>query len=171
MPPGVRPTGARVREALFSIWAERLQGARFLDLFAGSGAVGLEALGRGAAEVVLVESDRRIARVAAANAARLATGSWRIVVATLPAELGELGGQRFELVFADPPYAFEAYERLIAGVAEVLAPGGALAVEHSARVALPRGVAGLELGAERRYGDTSLSIFGAPSGGAAHPKA
>lgn len=161
MPPGIRPTEARVREALFSIWGQRIRGARFLDLFAGSGAVGLEALSRGAAEAVFVEVSRRVAGVAEANAVRVAADGWSVLRGELPEALEKLSPGYYDLVFADPPYDFVDYEAVIAGVAPLLAAGGALAVEHSVRVALPRAAGGLALCDERVYGESALTFYDA----------
>ncbi len=159
VPPGVRPTASRVREALFSIWRNRISGARFLDLFAGSGAVGLEALSRGAREVVLIEASRRAAAVAEANAARLAQGGVTVLRAELFEGLAKLSDARFDLVFADPPYDFVGYEDVITGVAPLLTPAGELAVEHSVRKTLPSVAGELSLDNERIYGESSLAIY------------
>ncbi len=162
---GVRPTGGRVREALFSIWQGRLEGARFLDLYAGSGAVGLEALSRGAARVLFVESDLSALRALERSCrpfGRERARRWR---ARLPAGLGELAARAepdwsgFDLVFADPPYAFAAHSRLLEGIAPLLARGGEVAVEHSSRLELPEEAGDLVRTAARRYGETALSFY------------
>lgn len=175
VPGGARPTEGRVREALFSIWRERLAGARLLDLFAGSGVVALEAAGRGAQRVVAIDSDPRSIRAIEENLRRLKVG--RGVVAarrlTLPAGLARLAAElaaqpptqetRFDLVYADPPYSFPGYAALIAGVVPLLAEGGELAVEHSARTDLPEeaGPSSERLARfdVRRYGESSLSFY------------
>jgi 16S rRNA (guanine(966)-N(2))-methyltransferase RsmD len=170
VPPGARPTEGRVREALFSIWGERLAGARFLDLFAGSGAVGLEAASRGARRVLCVEDDPRAVRTLRDNLAALrgAAGEAEIAARRLPLPRGLARlveeGERFDLVFADPPYAFTAYPRLLVELAPLLAEGGEAAVEHSARVVLPARAGALERTAERRYGETALSFYRPASG-------
>ncbi|WP_433531922.1 16S rRNA (guanine(966)-N(2))-methyltransferase RsmD [Micromonospora sp. CA-263727] len=165
-PPGAgtRPTADRVREALFSaVQAETdLDGARFADLYAGSGAVGLEALSRGAAHVLLVESDPRAARVIRENVAalraapgvRLVTGKVATVLATGPE------GDPYDVVFADPPYALPEEGVTAMLVALVgggwLAPDALVVVERSSRsgpVEWVEGVTGLR---SRRYGETIL---------------
>jgi 16S rRNA (guanine(966)-N(2))-methyltransferase RsmD len=162
---GVRPTEGRVREALFSIWQERLPGARFLDLYAGSGAVGLEALSRGAAAVLFVESDPRALRELERSVRLFAPERARRWRTSLPAGLGELarraGGEweRFDLVFADPPYAFTGHPRLLAGIEPLLAPDGEAAIEHSARRELPEEGGGLARASVRVYGETALSFY------------
>jgi 16S rRNA (guanine(966)-N(2))-methyltransferase RsmD len=167
VPPGARPTEGRVREALFSIWRDRVDGARFLDLFAGSGVVGLEAAGRGALSVLAVDDSPRTVRVLAANAARCGEGVLEIRRLTLPDGLARLaasaeGAGPFDLVFADPPYAFGAYEELLAGVAPLLARPGTeaeVAVEHSTRRDLPLEAGGLVRVDVRRYGESSVSFY------------
>ncbi|MBM7492951.1 16S rRNA (guanine(966)-N(2))-methyltransferase RsmD [Micromonospora luteifusca] len=165
-PPGAgtRPTSDRVREALFSaVQAEvDLDGACFADLYAGSGAVGLEALSRGARHVLLVESDPRAARVIRENvatlragtAARLVTGKVATVLAAGP------GGETYDVVFADPPYAVPAEE--ITAVLTALVDGGWLApdalvvVERSSRTRQFDWVDGITAERSRRYGETTL---------------
>jgi 16S rRNA (guanine(966)-N(2))-methyltransferase RsmD len=164
--PGVRPTEGRVRESLFSIWQESVPGARFLDLFAGSGAVGLEANSRGAAYVCFVEADPRVLRDLERNAAELPPAVWRRWRGRLPGTLGQLAAEEpaFDLVFADPPYAFDGYERLIESAAGVLGPSGELALEASTRVALPATAGELRRTDERRYGETAVSFYRRPAG-------
>jgi 16S rRNA (guanine(966)-N(2))-methyltransferase RsmD len=176
-----RPTSDRVREALFSTLESLvdLSGARFADLYAGSGAVGLEALSRGAASALLVESDARVARVARQNIAALAAGeAARLVVGrvaqvlagkpgsvALPAGLAGAhssaeGGAAYDVVFADPPYAVPESE--ITAMLAALVDGGWLtadavvAVERSSRSPAPQWVPGLTLERCRRYGETAL---------------
>ena len=162
VPHGVRPTEGRVREALFSIWQAELPGSRFLDLFAGSGAVGLEALGRGAAAVVLVEGDPRVERAAGENAGGLAgpreVRSYRM---RLPAGLAALREREapFDLVFADPPYGFGKLAALLEGAGSVLAEGGSLCLEHSTRDELPEPPPGLLLEGTRCYGESCLTFY------------
>ncbi|MCB1057812.1 MAG: 16S rRNA (guanine(966)-N(2))-methyltransferase RsmD [Acidobacteria bacterium] len=162
VPGSARPSGGRLREALLSIWGPRLEGSRFLDLFAGSGAVGFEAASRGAAAVLAIEADVRALRLLEHN--RKGLGEERLVIRrlTLPEGLRRLGAEEagpFDLVFADPPYAFSAYEPLLAGIELLLADGGEVALEHSGRRPPPRSCGGLERGESRRYGDSGLSLY------------
>jgi len=164
VPPGARPTEGRVREALFSIWGERIANARFLDLFAGSGVVGLEALGRGADAVLAVDSDLRTVRMLQRNAETLSASRFAVRQLSLPAGLARLrteGAGPFDLVFADPPYAFAEYGPLLAAVVPLLVPGKEveIAVEHSSRNELPESAGGLERFDVRRYGESSLSFY------------
>jgi len=162
VPPGARPTEGRVREALFSIWSERLEGARVLDLFAGSGVVGLEAAGRGALCVLAVEEGLHAVKTLQANAVRLGEALLEVRRLALPMGLGRLaaeGAGPFDLVYADPPYNFSIYEDLLAGIGPLLATDGELVVEHSSRRALPLETGGLVRVDTRRYGESALSFF------------
>ncbi|MEV4538339.1 16S rRNA (guanine(966)-N(2))-methyltransferase RsmD [Asanoa sp. NPDC049518] len=165
-PPGAgtRPTSDRVREALFSSIDSMvdLDGARFADLYAGSGAVGLEALSRGAAHVLLVESDARAARTIQVNLTTLrAEPAARLVVDRVAAVLGRgPDGDPYDVVFADPPYAVDDEE--IAATATALVRGGWLAedalliFERSSRSGPPPQVEGVTSVRSRRYGETTL---------------
>lgn len=163
VPPQARPTEGRVREALFSMWHEPLaDGARVLDLFAGSGAVGLEAAGRGALRVVCVDWDRRSFPTLQSNRDRLGEALVELRLLDLPAGLrgmAEREAGAFDLAFADPPYAFSGYGALLEAVAPLLAEHGEAAVEHSARVPLPAEAGGLVRVDERRYGESALSFY------------
>jgi 16S rRNA (guanine(966)-N(2))-methyltransferase RsmD len=161
VPPGARPTEGRVREALFSIWRESLPGCRFLDLFAGSGVVGLEAAGRGALRVVCVDQDVAAVRAIAANAGRIGEALVETRRLVLPAGLVGLAGlgDSFDLVFADPPYRFDAFEPLLLALPPLLAAGAEAAVEHSARRQLPLTAGPLVRTALRRYGESALAFY------------
>jgi 16S rRNA (guanine966-N2)-methyltransferase len=164
-PGGARPTTDRVREALFASLDHLLggfAGARVLDLYAGSGALGLEAVSRGASSAVLVERDRPSAAVARRNAAVVRQGEVRVVATTVGAFLAQdpaVGGAPFDLVLADPPYAMGAAELeqvLAALVRGWLADGAVVVVERPTRggtFAWPGGLRGLR---ESRYGSTTL---------------
>lgn len=160
VPPGARPTEGRVREALFSIWGDRLEGARVLDLFAGSGVVGLEAVGRGALSALLIDEDRRAVEALEANVARLGEKTVTIRRLTLPGGLGRLTeAGPFDLGYADPPYNFQPYDALIAGVAPLLGTDGEMVVEHSSRRDLPVEAGGMVRVDTRKYGESSLSFY------------
>lgn len=169
VPPGARPTEGRVREALFGIWSYQLDGARVLDLFAASGAVGFEALGRGALSLVAVDADPQAMRLLRANAETLGlaggggtagTGPVDIRRLSLPDGLPRLADAApFDLVFADPPYRFDAHAELLAGIAPLLAAESEVAVEHAARTDLPPEVGRLVRADVRRYGESALSFY------------
>ena len=120
---GLRPTSERVRETLFNWLAPRIEGARCLDLFAGTGALGFEALSRGAAAVTFVEKSRTAARVLRANAAKLGAAGATIRHRDALDFLRASGAQTFDIVFVDPPFA----EDLLADVCGQLAAAGILA--------------------------------------------
>ncbi|MEM8994964.1 MAG: RsmD family RNA methyltransferase [Acidobacteriota bacterium] len=155
--PGVRPTEGRVREALVNIWRPRLDGARVLDLFAGTGAVGLALLDAGAASALLVD---RTAAVVASLRERASGrgGEVRIRRLDLPAGLARLAPAHFDLIFADPPYAFESYGELLAAAAPLAAADARLAVEHRSSRDV-EAVGGWLAVDRRRYGDCALSFF------------
>jgi 16S rRNA (guanine966-N2)-methyltransferase len=157
---GVRPTEARVREALFSIWAPRIAGACFLDLFAGSGAVGLEAAGRGAGRVLAIEGDARIvARLR--ETVRTLGAAMEVRRADLPGGLeGALRhGGKFDLVFVDPPYAAGVHQETLDRLPLFVESGGEVALEMSVRSARPLPPAEMEAVSERRYGETALLFY------------
>jgi 16S rRNA (guanine(966)-N(2))-methyltransferase RsmD len=129
--PGLRPTPDRVRETVFNWLGQTLSGRRVLDLYAGSGALGIEAASRGAATVVLVEQHPRCAAAIDAAARRL--GATQVEVRTADAlataqSLARLG-ERFDVVFVDPPYAAAAQRAALRAVAPLLADGGLVYVE------------------------------------------
>lgn len=162
---GVRPTEARLREALFSIWRPRLADCLFLDLFAGSGAVGLEALSRGAGRAVFAESQPRVLTVLRRRLSELAPApsadreASQLRRARLPGDLAKWPPEAFDLIFADPPYRFAGYEALLRRTADLVAAGGEMAIEHSARVEIADAVAGWRRHDRRRYGDSCLSFY------------
>ncbi|TIC88118.1 16S rRNA (guanine(966)-N(2))-methyltransferase RsmD [Nocardioides sp. GY 10113] len=162
-----RPTSDRVRESLFSAVESlmgSLDGLRVLDLYAGSGALGLEAWSRGAAAVTLVESDKRTAALVQANARDLGCAVARVQARTVGGFLAEPPPEPFDVVVSDPPYPLTE-ERLAEDLALLAAPGwlapdALVVVERSRRSPEPTWPAGLaRLGGrrgERRYGETTL---------------
>lgn len=162
-PPGAatRPTADRVREALFSVLGDRVAGARVLDLFAGSGALGIEALSRGALEATFVDSAPAAVRALKANLQALgidAAVHRSDAFAALRA--ARTAARQYDLVFLDPPYRLA--ERLASGLTEgiegLLAPGGSVVSESDRRAPL---ALELPLRDERSYGDTLIRIHGA----------
>ena len=153
VPPGrrTRPTSDRAREGLFSALGD-LTGARFLDLFAGSGAVGLEALSRGAVLATMVESDAGAVRVLRANAAALGLPGADVRPVKVERFLDE-AAEPYDVVFLDPPYALD-----IAPVLLRLPPwvDDVVVVERAGRDGPPTWPGGLTGGKARRYGDTTL---------------
>ncbi|NDG75138.1 MAG: 16S rRNA (guanine(966)-N(2))-methyltransferase RsmD [Synechococcaceae bacterium WB8_1B_136] len=175
-PPGsvARPTPARVRQAVMNMLAQDLQGARWLDLFCGSGVMGCEALMRGAAAVVAVDQDRRMLATSRANLEAVNRGRGQ------PAELELVGAEvlrwlevgaaqrsggtgkarSFDLIYADPPYAADLY----LGIAAAVAQGGWLRPEgqmvwECASVAVPAVPEGWRLVKQKRYGTSSILVL------------
>ena len=162
VPSSARPTTDRVREALFNVLAARLDfdGLRVLDLYAGSGALGLEALSRGAASVVLVESDRRAAEVIGRNIATVGLPGATVRRGAVSTVLADGADEPADLVLADPPYemATAAIETMLGDLVRGgwVQPGAVVVVERpasSAQVAWPEGWTPWPV---RRYGDTRL---------------
>jgi 16S rRNA (guanine966-N2)-methyltransferase len=156
----VRPTPGRVKESLFSILMPRIEGARFLDLFSGTGAIGFEAASRGAARVVCVEGHRETAQAIEEAVEQMGVGR---VVEVLPAPvdraLYRLSGP-FDIVYADPPYADPLPSSMFALLRErnLLAPEATVIYEHAARTILPE-VPGYRSVREEVYGDVALAFF------------
>ncbi len=138
---GLRPTPDRVRETLFNWLGQRLDGRRCLDLFAGTGALGFEAASRGAAQVVLVERDRRAAAAIAATIERLHARQVRLVAGDAFDALRRLAqaGGRFDLVFVDPPFGEALHVRALAALAPVLADDALVYVESGEDFGVPAG--------------------------------
>ncbi len=129
--PDLRPTPDRVRETLFNWLGQDLGGMRCLDLYAGSGALGFEAASRGAAHVVLVEADRAAVQALRDNAARLKAQTLEVIGGDALAWLSRAGqaGERFDVVFLDPPFRQNAHPDLLARLPRVLKPGARVHVE------------------------------------------
>jgi len=171
VPPGlsVRPTGDRIREASFARLGD-LADARVLDLFAGTGALGIEALSRGAAEAVFVERSSAVRQVLERNlrSCGLVPPQAQVVRSDARTALPRLArrGVRFDLVLVDPPYGPDAIPEALALLAGsgVLASGAMVVAERSRRHPL-RPVAGLAILDERRYGETVVSRLAAGPGG------
>ena len=161
-----RPTADQVRIALMDTLTPRLPDARLLDLFAGAGGVGFEALSRGAAHVTFVERDARAVAALRTNVETLGVAAQtrveRAEVATGLARLGREGA-RFDLVFLDPPYAgaAEAAAQLLPALAPHLAETASARIvfEHDRRVTLPDQFGDLRCADRRRYGDTAVSFY------------
>jgi|SRR5215471_15545340 len=153
---GLRPTSDRLRETLFNILGDAVRGARVLDGYAGTGAIGIEALSRGAAHVTFVERDRRAITLIEANLAPLT----RRRDAIIRTGFGGLAAASFDLIVLDPPYASEAAAEALDHAADLLAPDGRLVVEHAARHAPPAERKALRLQRTVKAGDSALSFYG-----------
>jgi 16S rRNA (guanine966-N2)-methyltransferase len=164
--PGTRPLGDRVKQTLFAILEPGLPGAAVLDLFAGSGAAGIEALSRGSARATFVERDATACRVIAANLARthLADRA-RIVTADALAWLRRSGSGAadagpFDIVLADPPYAGpDVLAAVLEALGPHLAPGARVVAKHFWRTGPPSHAGLLASERERRFGETALTFY------------
>jgi 16S rRNA (guanine966-N2)-methyltransferase len=161
----IRPTVDRVRESIFNVISDRLEDARFLDIFAGTGANGIEALSRGAASAVFVDVGRASARLVADNLKRTRySGSrGRFIHGKLPRDLPKLAAEigSFSIIYADPPYDFEDYEGLLQKLLEfgLLASGGCILLEYSSRRSVDFPACGLCVVWTRAYGESTVAIL------------
>lgn len=166
-----RPTSSKVREALFAVLGKRVEGARVLDLFAGSGALGFEAMSRGAGSVVFVDSDASAVMSIRRNAVRLLDdpSRWRIMPMNAGRAIRILRGS-FDVVLLDPPYQRGATEELVLIMQRgLLAERGVVVWEHpsGASAQLP---ASMRIIKEAQYGDTSLTFAVVRGDGQAMPE-
>lgn len=158
-----RPTPAKVREALFNIWQGRVQGCRWLDLCAGSGAMGAEALCRGASVVVGIEQSGPACRTVQANWQTVARPdqTFQIIRGDVSKKLLQLESLPFDLVYFDPPYAAGLYDKVLSILTQkaMLASGATVAAEYTPDHWQPASIDGLELQRTKRYGLTHLAFF------------
>ncbi len=183
-----RPTSDRLRETVFNILAPRIAGARFLDLFAGTGAVGIEALSRGAAYVLFAEAARPAAGTIRLNLHALGvTAGWTLEERKVEAVLDRLLHQAgpgnnagnatgFDLVYLDPPYTDNlAYSSTLGllgsarGVAALLAPGALVVAEHGSKLPLPGSFGALQQTRTLKQGDAALSFYAVPPAAGTDP--
>ncbi len=160
---GLRPTSDRLRETLFNVLGSRVAGARVLDVYAGTGAIGIEAMSRGAADVTFVEQDRRAQALIAANLDRCGiTGGYAIIRASAGRAVEQLrrgpAFVPFDLVLLDPPYGCPAAEALT-GVDALVAPDGLVVFEHAKRQPVPAAVGRLTLTRDLVSGDSALAFY------------
>jgi len=162
MPKGIRPTQNKVRKAVFDILGD-IEGLSFLELFAGTGAVGFEALSRGVAELVLVESGRAPVEAIRKNIEALEAGNSRLypLQAQEAISLLHKEGKFFDVIFMDPPYHGDWLKKTLQSLAsyDILAPYGLLVIQHFKKDELPEEACRLKLIKESRYGDTLLTIY------------
>jgi len=161
----LRPTSAKVRQALFNILRDRVEGCSFLDLFAGTGAVGIEALSRGAANVTFVDNNSTRVSVIKELAAKFGFQERAEVVGDDAVRFLNGTDSAFGIIFVDPPYASGQTEivlPLLAG-GDCLKEGGVIVVEHFAGKSPGPSIGDLSLLKTYRYGDTSLSLYQRPN--------
>lgn len=160
---GLRPTSDRLRETLFNVLAPRVAGARVLDVYAGTGALGIEALSRGATHVTFVEQDRRAQALIAANLERCGiSGGYAIIRASASRAVEQMrrgpAFVPFDLVLLDPPYDHPAAEALT-GVDALVAPDGLVVFEHAKRSPVPDSIGQLMLTRDLVSGDSALAFY------------
>jgi len=162
MPKGIRPTPNRVRKAVFDILGD-IEGLSFLELFAGSGAVGLEALSQGARDVTLVESNSNCVSTIRENIGHLAVSDCELIAMDVEKalEIFKRGKIKFEIIFLDPPYYLGMAKKTLQSIyaCDILAPTGFVIVQHFKRDELPPEEGDLSLFKRSVYGDTLLSFY------------
>lgn len=158
-----RPTSARVREALFNIWRDRIEGCRWLDLCAGNGSMGAEALCRGASKVVGIEQHAKACTIIEQNWQQIARSeqSFQVIKGDVLVKIKSLSGQQFDWIYFDPPYDSYVYLPVLKAIAslKLLTLEGAIAVEHNPKLWQAKQVSGLELYRTKTYGNTTLSFY------------
>jgi 16S rRNA (guanine(966)-N(2))-methyltransferase RsmD len=160
--PGLRPTSDRLRETLFNILAPAIRGSTVLDGYAGTGAVGIEALSRGASHVTFVDADPRAVQLVARNLAHCGiTEGFAIIRADLEHSATSVE-RTFDLIFLDPPYDADP-ARAATLVSPRLRQDGLLIIEHRRNRALPEHIDGLARTREVRAGDSALAFYRAPA--------
>ncbi len=158
-----RPTSARVREALFNIWQGKLHGARCLDLCAGNGTIGAEALCRGSAYLVGIEKNRRACQLIKQNWQSIATHeqTFQIIQGDIRNKIKDLQGQQFDFIYFDPPYGANLYDTVLMTIPQfkLLAPQGEIAVEHDPKQWNHQQLPNLNCYRQKKYGNTYLSFW------------
>ena len=158
-----RPTAARVREALFNIWQGSIPGCRWLDLCAGTGSIGAEALCRGAKKVIGIEKSTPACRVIQDNWQKVAQPEqqFKVLPGDVITRLNSLGGQQFDRIYFDPPYTSELYQPVLEIIAreQLLAVDGEIAVEHAPKYWQVIVISELEICREKVYGNTALTFY------------
>lgn len=154
-----RPTADRVKESLFNILQFRLEGRRFLDLFAGSGQIGLEALSRGAKDVVFVEKSRKAADIVRKNIENVGFAEKAELLCTDYAAYLRGTGRVFDIAFLDPPYQQGLLEPALLAVCEKMAVSGIIICEHTAREIVPQQAGEFVKGKTYRYGKIVLTSY------------
>jgi len=158
----IRPTADRVREAVFSIIGPAVAGAEVLDLFAGTGAMGLEALSRGASRATFVDQSCHAVRLIRLNLELCRVSDQaRVIHGSVNQVIRRLAGQQetFDLIFIDPPYGRDFIQQCLALLGQVVRPGTLVVAEHGSRKPLPLQVEEWSQTVERHYGDTTVSFY------------
>ena len=158
----IRPVMDGVKEYIFNVIRERVEGAEVCDLFAGSGSLGIEALSRGAAHATFVDLASESARIIGANLEALGIAADASVVREDAFRFARRPPARpYDVVFCDPPYGFAGTEKIIGDlIAGVVSPGGIVVVEHEAELSLPERIGPFLRLRQRSFGRTTISMFG-----------
>ncbi|MCL4490514.1 MAG: 16S rRNA (guanine(966)-N(2))-methyltransferase RsmD [Nitrospirae bacterium] len=157
----LRPTSAKVRKAVFDILGAGIIDARFLDLYAGTGAVGIEALSRGAGRVVFVDENALRVKIIRELTEKFGFKDRADVIREKAAVFVKKAESVFDIVFVDPPYASEELQAILPLIdgREILSESGIVIAEHPSKISLPEIIGSLELGKRYKYGDTSLGVY------------
>ncbi len=157
----IRPTLDRVRNALFNMLMPEIEDSNFLDLYAGTGAIGIEALSRGASYCVFVDNAPEAQRIIRENLFHTGLAQKaRCLALVMPADMSRIT-EKFDLIFADPPYDCGQHAAILEAVVAcgLLRPDGAIILEHAKRTPLPEEIAGLTRTKAKHYGDAALSVY------------
>ncbi len=157
---GVRPTSDKVKQALFNILGQRVAGSVFLDLYAGAGGIGIEALSRGAERVVFVDASRGSVKTVQRNIEQTGFGDRATIIKSDAEAFLKKPSGPYDIVFLDPPYAMELVpllQRLASS--GILKPGSVVTAEHFKKQSSPERAGALTLYREARYGDTVLAFY------------
>ena len=157
---GLRPTSDKLRETLFNVLGSRLAGARVLDAYAGTGAVGIEAISRGASAVTFIERDSRARALIEENLAHCGiTEGYAIIRVDFAAAAARLRGQLFDIIFLDPPYGQEEMARALAAAVDLASATTRVVIEHAKRDEPPPQAGGLMLIRRLVSGDSALAFY------------
>ena len=158
-----RPTSARVREALFNIWQGEIEGCRWLDLCAGNGSMGAEALCRGASEVIGIEKNGRACTIIKQNWQQIAKPEqqFKVLRGDVIVKLKSLAGEKFDRIYFDPPYDSYLYLPVLKSIAnnQLLSSTGKMAVEHNTKLWQAKEIPGLQISRAKTYGNTTLTFY------------
>ena len=158
-----RPTSARVREALFNIWQNQIKGASWLDLCAGNGTMGAEALCRDVSFLIGIEQNRRACQIIRQNWRKIATNEqeWHLIQGDIREKLKALKGQQFDLIYFDPPYASELYNPILNEILnlDLLKKNGEIAVEYDPKQWQYQEIEPLLIVRQKKYGNTHLIFY------------
>ena len=158
-----RPTSARVREALFNIWQDRIIDCYWLDLCSGNGVMGAEALCRGAKKAIAIELNSKACQIIRQNWQQVSNQEqvFQVIKGDVNVKLKTLQPQKFDLIYLDPPYALDLYSSVLEKISkfDLLASDGKIAVEHNPRYWRAKDIEGLQIDKQKTYGNTTLTFY------------